>query len=239
MIKSVGDLIERLRLEASELEECGSVDLACGISAAVRVISDELGPFDAIGGDVASDEPPAIDHALIDELTALKAENATLKAQGAAVMAQSATIEAEYAALVVRHGHLMSCAGAVEEGRQAMVEAAHTHMMSLPVYSDVQKLATKIEADIRLLPMCKTCRGSGVVKPMFHEFECDRCVGSGRDLSEPLELIVGQQKLIGEAKAIQAVMLKHIYTHGISQAEKEAMSVTEFYRGSKTNMRGD
>lgn len=42
MIETVSDLVKRLKAEADQLESMGSVDLACGVEAAVRVISNEL-----------------------------------------------------------------------------------------------------------------------------------------------------------------------------------------------------
>lgn len=42
MIETVSDLVKRLKAEAEQLESIGSVDLACGVEAAVRVICNEL-----------------------------------------------------------------------------------------------------------------------------------------------------------------------------------------------------
>ena len=42
MIETVSDLVKRLKAEAEQLESMGSVDLACGVEAAVRVIANEL-----------------------------------------------------------------------------------------------------------------------------------------------------------------------------------------------------
>ncbi|ABM25320.1 conserved hypothetical protein [Shewanella sp. W3-18-1] len=42
MIETVSDLVKRLKTEAEQLESIGSVDLACGVEAAVRVICNEL-----------------------------------------------------------------------------------------------------------------------------------------------------------------------------------------------------
>ncbi|MGI2095484.1 hypothetical protein [Shewanella glacialipiscicola] len=49
MINTVKDLVKRLKKEADQLESMGSVDLACGVQAAVRVICDELDANTAIG----------------------------------------------------------------------------------------------------------------------------------------------------------------------------------------------
>lgn len=49
MIETVNDLVKRLNQEADQLESIGSVDLACGVQAAVRVIRDELDANAAIG----------------------------------------------------------------------------------------------------------------------------------------------------------------------------------------------
>lgn len=49
MIETVNDLVKRLVKEADQLESMGSVDLACGVQAAVRVIRDELDANSAIG----------------------------------------------------------------------------------------------------------------------------------------------------------------------------------------------
>lgn len=49
MINTVKDLVKRLKKEADQLESMGSVDLACGVQAAVRVICDELDASTAIG----------------------------------------------------------------------------------------------------------------------------------------------------------------------------------------------
>ncbi|MGE6315877.1 hypothetical protein ACQKC1_08825 [Shewanella baltica] len=49
MIETVNDLVKRLVKEADQLESMGSVDLACGVQAAVRLIRDELDANAAIG----------------------------------------------------------------------------------------------------------------------------------------------------------------------------------------------
>lgn len=217
MIETVEDLIKRLSNEASSLEDFGQSELACGIQAAIRIIRDELNPFDAIGGDT----PPAqnqIPRELVDELTQVKNENK---------------------ALIAKSERFRSIAATMEGFRHEIAEKAERKHLEVPRYLGLRADVHKAEKMIDALPRCKKCSGKGVIKPMFHDLDCPDCFGSGRDLEVFDKLVVGQQELIRHQKVLMSALLHEVYTTRLAEIEKVAISMDDFYRTCKTNLRLD
>ncbi|WP_413113375.1 hypothetical protein [Thaumasiovibrio sp. DFM-14] len=82
---------------------------------------------------------------------------------------------------------------------------------------------------------CKECRGRGVVKPMFFEFECPACYGTGYDLSDPIRLIKWQKLCMEWAKDRIGSLKKTLYLASTTVDEREADSMEAFYSDSKYN----
>lgn len=217
MIETVEGLIKRLSSEASSLEDFGQSELACGIQAAIRVIKDELNPFDVIGGDA----PPAKGDdslELVAEIERLSAENKAL----------SAKVE-----------RFRSAAASIEQFKQDIADKVEGKHLAANKYKALRQDVHGAELMIERLPRCKKCNGKGVFKPMFHDYECPDCFGSGRDLEVFDKLVVGQQELIRHQKVIMSALLHEVYTTRLPEIEKLAVSMDDFYGTCKTNVRLD
>lgn len=216
-MNTVEDLIKRLSNEAASLEDFGQSELACGIQAAIRIIKDELNPFDVIGGDA----PPVqeqVSPELVAELARTQEENKALSIKAERFRAIAATMES------------------FKHDIAAMVEGEHsTAARYLGLRADVHAAERMIDA----LPRCKKCSGKGVIRPMFHDLECPDCFGSGRDLEVFDKLVVGQQELIRHQKVLLSALLHEVYTTRLPELEKLGISMNDFYSSCKTNVRLD
>lgn len=214
---TVEDLIKRLSSEASSLEDFGQSELACGIQAAIRIIKDELNPFDAIGGDAPPAQPQDSPE-LVAEVARLNERLVATSKQAERFRTVAATMEG------FRHEIA------------AMVEGEHsTAAKYVGLRSDVHNAERMIDA----LPRCRKCNGRGVFKPMFHELECPDCFGSGRDLEVFDKLVVAQQELIRHQKVLMSALLHEVYMTRLPELEKVGISMDDFYSTCKTNVRLD
>lgn len=216
-MNTVAELIERLSAEANTLEDLGQSEVACGFLAAIRIIKDELNPFDAIGGDSA---PPAQK----EDNTELVAEVAQLKAQ--------------HAALSASHSRLLSAAGSVEACRQRISELAMRKVEGMQ-YKSLREDVTDAEKMIAALPKCKKCRGGGQIKPLFYIQDCPDCFGTGGDFAVLDHLAIGQQALIRHQRVLLSKVLHDLYMTGLSETDKLGISMDDFYSSCKTELRLD
>lgn len=220
MINNISELVARLKDEAESLEGLGASELACGVLAAIRVINDELSPYDQIGGE-ASEQAEPLDTA---ELDAVKGE---LEAMATA-----------HGSLSVKHERLMKSVGAIEANRHLAADYGGRLALGFNGYKVLQSDVNAAEQGISHLLRCKACRGGGKVRPMFYVYDCDVCGGSGCNIKAK-GVIVAQQTLIRTQKTMITKLLHEIFMRALSQKEKEAISIEAFYEDSKTNVRCD
>lgn len=100
-------------------------------------------------------------------------------------------------------------------------------------YSGNTLVISDSDVQLECLPICKPCKGKGMVKPMFHTMECQDCFGTGFDLKEPLALIRLQKKYLEQAKSLIVGLRKQLYELGLQDGESEQLAMDKFYRHAK------
>lgn len=224
MIASIDGLISRIRDEAVELEECGSVDLACGMFAVIKLIEREVDVSAAIGGEPVADIEP--------EPVADMAEIARLNAE-------IDSVKSELARVTAKHERLMSLAAAKELTKQEISNYTRGVKMTQPKYLALVGEANKVEKKLHEQVKCKSCVGKGTVKPMYYEYDCTVCGGTGCDMSDVVTFAINQQEIIRAQTVLINSFIHDFFLHGFTSKERMAFSIDNFYSDCKTNLRLD
>lgn len=88
--------------------------------------------------------------------------------------------------------------------------------------------------------VCSNCKGKGVIKPMFYEFECDHCFGTGYDMSNPVKIIKWQKLCMSWSKEKVTKLRSDLYTASTNKRERMGDCMDAFYKEAKLkNYKGD
>lgn len=82
-------------------------------------------------------------------------------------------------------------------------------------------------------PECPTCNGKGWVQSLFSRWECDACFGTTYDLSNPVAIIKWQRLCMEWAKKDVIKSRLDLQTATMSNEQKEAKAIDDFYQTAK------
>lgn len=88
-------------------------------------------------------------------------------------------------------------------------------------------------------PSCSSCQGKGTVKPMFYEYECDACYGTGIDISDPVAVIKWQKECLQWGRNEIQRLRRELYLATTTEDERLGHSVSRFYQGGDKHRKHD
>lgn len=101
------------------------------------------------------------------------------------------------------------------------------------VNKETEEQAERVIQTLPQIPRCKSCQGKGTTRPMFHDLECEDCSATGIDISDPLAIILQQQKYLAKAKGIIVSQRRTIYGLTVSSDEQLGQAMDKFYSSIK------
>jgi hypothetical protein len=86
------------------------------------------------------------------------------------------------------------------------------------------------------VPLCPGCKGKGKLKPLFFEYDCGKCEGTGIDINDPIAIIKQQKELLAKARKVIVHQRQKIYTLTVGQQQQTSESIAKFYgKSNKTD----
>lgn len=206
---NTGEIIKALRDKAAEYEDIGDNGTSCGLLVAARWIDDEIGDVPLDNEAIGGSSGPALDYQREQEY-----KDNIYKLQ-------------------VKCGRLMETLA----GHEAMLQAQSAAVAKVYHYQEKQQeYQDLITARV---PRCSECNGTGTVKPMFYEYDCPKCGGTGVQHDDVAQLVAVQQQMIRELQVVIEKQRADLFNYALSEEEKTAISMTAFWSDAKTNWRGD
>ncbi|MGL5906667.1 MAG: hypothetical protein ACRCZA_08080 [Shewanella sp.] len=148
---------------------------------------------------------------------------------GAEASAVNVEASEPYIALKAQSEHWRKHCASSEAASQASVNAILGAVTARFDYRRDTAHILALSNKVNRLPSCTQCRGAGQWKPLFVVYDCDKCHGTGRDLADPVAVIIAMQELVQKQQDALIKARGLLFEHGLDEIEKTAIAVDHCY----------